>query len=61
MDKIPQEERAKHFFSAEEVFAELGIPEPAEEERQETHRQMCREMRINSLRTYQMLEKYVKK
>ena len=24
--------------SAEEVFAELGIPEPSEEERQETHR-----------------------
>ena len=48
-------------FSAEEVFAELGIPEPSEEERQETHRQMCREMLINSLRTYQMLEKYVKK
>lgn len=30
------------------------------EERQETHRQMCREMLINSLRTYQMLEKYMK-
>ncbi len=61
LDKLPPEERAKRFFSAEEVFAELGIPEPSEEERQETHRQMCREMLINSLRTYQMLEKYVKK
>ena len=61
LDKLPPEERAKHFFSAEEVFAELGIPEPSEEERQKTHRQMCREMLINSLRTYQMLEKYVKK
>ena len=61
LDKLPPEERAKHFFSAEEVFAELGIPEPSEEEQQETHRQMCREMLINSLRTYQMLEKYVKK
>ena len=61
LDKLSPEERAKHFFSAEEVFAELGIPEPSEEERQETHRQMCREMLINSLRTYQMLEKYVKK
>ena len=39
----------------------MGIPEPSEEERQETHWQMCREMLINSLRTYQMLEKYVKK
>ncbi len=61
MDNLSPEERAKRFFSAEEVFAELGIPEPSEEERQETHRQMCREMRINSLRTYQMLEKYAKK
>ena len=61
LDKLPPEERAKHFFSAEEVFAELGIPEPSEEERQETHRQMCREALFNSLRTYQMLEKYVKK
>lgn len=60
LDKLSPEERAKHFFSAEEVFAELGIPEPSEEERQETHRQMCREMLINSLRTYQMLEKYMK-
>ena len=39
----------------------MGILEPSEEERQKTHRQMCREMLINSLRTYQMLEKYVKK
>lgn len=60
LDKLPPEERAKHFFSAEEVFAELGIPEPSEEERRETHRQMCREMMFNSLRTYQMLEKYMK-
>ena len=61
LDKLPPEERAKHFFSAEEVFAELGIHEPSEEERQETYRQMCREMLINSLRTYRMLEKYMKK
>ena len=45
----------------EEVFAGLGIPEPSEEERQEAHRQMCREMLINSLRTYRMLEKYMNK
>ena len=61
LDKLPPEERAKHFFSAEEVFAELGIPESSEEERQETHRQMCREMLFNSLRTYRMLEKYMNK
>ena len=61
LDKLPPEERPKHFFSAEEVFAELGIPEPSEEEQQETHRQMCREMLINSLRTYRMLEKYMNK
>ena len=24
-DKLPPEERAKHFFSAEEVFAGLGV------------------------------------
>ena len=60
LDKLPPEERAKHFFSAEEVFAELGIPDPSEEGQQETHRQMCREMLINSLRTYRMLEKYMK-
>lgn len=30
LDKLPPEERAKHFFAAEEVFAELGIPEPSE-------------------------------
>lgn len=61
LDKLPPEERAKHFFSAEEVFAELGIPEPSEEERQKTHRQMCREVLVNSLRMYQMLEKYMNK
>lgn len=61
LDKLSPEERAKHFFSAEEVFAELGIPESSEEERKETHRQMCREMLFNSLRTYRMLEKYMKK
>lgn len=61
LDKLPPEERAKHFFSAEEVFAELGIPEPSEEERQEAHRQMCREVLVNSLRMYQMLEKYMNK
>ena len=61
MDKLPPEERAKHFFSEEEVFADLGIPESSEEERQETHRRMCREMLINSLRTYRMLEKYMNK
>ena len=61
LDKLPPEERAKHFFPAEEVFAELGIPEPSEEEQQETHWQMCREMLFNSLRTYQILEKYMKK
>lgn len=37
----------------------MGIPEPSEEERQEAHRQMCREMLVNSLRTYRMLEKYM--
>lgn len=61
LDKLPPEERAKRIFSAEEVFAELGIPEPSEEERQKMHRQMCREMLINSLRTYRMLEKYMNK
>ena len=61
LDKLPPEERAKHFFSAEEVFAELGIPEPSEEKQQETHRQMCREVLINSLRPYRMLEKYMNK
>lgn len=61
LDKLPPEERAKHLFSTEEVFAELGVPEPSEEEQQKTHRQMCREMLINSLRTYRMLEKYMKK
>ena len=61
MDKLPPEERAKHFFSAKEVFAELGIPGPSEEERQETYWQMCREMLFNSLRTYRMLEKYMNK
>lgn len=60
LDKLPLEERAKHFFSAEKVFAELGIPEASEEERQETHWQMCREMLFNSLRMYRMLEKYMK-
>lgn len=48
LDKFPPEERAKHFFSAEEVFAGLGIPDPSEEKRQEAHRQMCREMLINN-------------
>ena len=39
----------------------MGIPEPSEEERQKMHRQMCREVLVNSLRMYQMLEKYMNK
>ena len=58
LDRLPPEKRAKHFFSAEEVFSKLGIPEPSEEERKERHRQMCREVLVNSLRTYRMLAKY---
>ena len=58
LDKLPPEERAKHFFSAEEVFAELGIPEPSEEKQQETHRQMCREVLLTRLRSYGLLELY---
>ena len=59
-DKLPPEERAKHFLLCGGGFCRVGYPQPSEEERQETHRQMCREMLINSLRTYQMLEKYMK-
>lgn len=59
LDRLPPEERAKHFFSAEEVFAELGLPKLSEKELQETHRKMYREMLTNSLRTYRVLARYV--
>ena len=56
--KLPEEEQGKHFIPAEEVFAELGLPKQSEEEKQELHRKLCREVLTNNLRTYQALQKY---
>ena len=42
-----------------EVFAKFDIPERTEEEKQETHRKLCREVLTNNLRTYQALKRYV--
>ena len=60
IQKLPEEERRKYYVSAEQVFAEFGIPEQTEEEKRERYRRGCREVLANKLRTYHALRKYVK-
>ena len=57
--KLPEEEQKKCYVSSEEIFAKFDIPERTEEEKQEAHRKLCREVLTNNLRTYQALKKYV--
>ncbi len=57
--KLPKEEQEKYYIPAEEVFAELGLPEPTEEEEAETRRKISREVLGNLLRTCRALRKYV--
>lgn len=57
--KLPEEEQRKYYVSMKEVFAKFDIPERTEEEKQETHRKLCREVLTNNLRTYQALKRYV--
>ena len=59
LSALPEEEREKHYTSAEEFFAKWGFPEPTEEERRESKRRLYREILINNLRTYRALEKYM--
>lgn len=56
--KLPEEEQEKYYIPAEEVFAELGLPEPTEEEEAETRRRISREVLGNLLRTCRALGKY---
>lgn len=58
ISKLPEEEQRKYYVPVEEVFAEFDIPEQTEEEKQEAHRKLCREVLTNNLRTYQALKKY---
>ena len=57
--KLPEEEQRKYYVPMEEVFAEFGISEQAEAEKQEAHRKLCLEVLTNNLRTYQALKRYV--
>ena len=59
--KLPKEEREKHFMPAEKVFAELGIPERTEEEKQAAHRRMSREIAENGLRKYHAMRAYLER
>ena len=59
ISKLPKEEREKHYVSAEELFSKFGLPERTEEEKQEAHRNLCREVLTNNLRTYRALKKYM--
>lgn len=59
ISKLPEEEQRKYYVPMEKVFAEFDIPEQTEEEKQEAHCKLCREVLTNNLRTYQALKKYV--
>ena len=58
ISKLLEEDQRKYYVPMEEVFAEFDIPEQTEEEKQEAHRNLCREVLTNNLRTYQALKKY---
>ena len=57
--KLPEEDQRKYYVPMDEVFAEFDILEQTEEEKQEAHRNLCREVLSNNLRTYQALKRYV--
>ena len=59
--KLPKEKQEKHLIPAEKVFAELGIPERTEEEKEADHRRMSREIAENGLRKYQAMQAYLER
>jgi len=62
IEKLPKEERDKHFKSAEEVFAELGWKdERTEDEKEQERCILYREVLVNQIRTYRVLENFIKK
>jgi hypothetical protein len=57
--QLPPEEQAKHFHSADEVFAQLGIQDDrTEEEKEQARRALYQESLENRLRIYELLTKY---
>jgi len=62
IEKLPKEERDKHFKSAAEVFAELGWnDERTEDEKEQERCILYREVLVNQIRTYRVLENFIKK
>ena len=59
--KLPKEEQEKHFIPAEKVFAELGIPERTEEEKQAAYQRMSWEVAENGLRKYHAMRAYLER
>lgn len=59
--KLPEEEQKKRLIPAEKVLAELGIPEKSEEEKEESHRKMAREIAENGLRKYRAIKSYLER
>ena len=56
--KLPEEEQKNYYHPIEDLFGEFHLPEKTEEEKREDHRQLCREIVTNKLRTFQVLTKY---
>jgi hypothetical protein len=57
--QLPTEEREAHFYSVEDVFADLGIrDERTEEEKTQQDHEMLREIMENHLRTYRLIQQY---
>lgn len=59
--KLPKEEQEKHLIPAEKVFADMGLPERTEEEKQTAHRRRSREIAENGLRKYQAMRTYLER
>lgn len=59
--KLPKEEQKKYLIPGEEIFAGLGIPEESEEEKEEAHRKMAKEIAENGLRKYRAIKSYLER
>lgn len=59
--KLAKEEQEKHLIPAEKVFAELGIPERTEDEKEAAHWRMSREIAENGLRKYHAMRAYLER
>lgn len=57
IQKRSEEERDKHYLTAEEVFANWGLPPQTEEERQAAHIRLCQEILTNCLQTRKALKR----